>query len=230
MNQEPKSVCAVDGCGEPVRTAPYCNAHYQKSRKYGDPLGGRKPPPPRPDDWICTVQGCDKPLKRGCTQYCAMHYERVRVHGNPGSAEERSRGTCSIEGCERLHYGHGYCLAHYKRWKKYGDPLAGGIPWGAARAFLDTLVKEPWPDDCVQFPFYREANGYGRVHYKGRSIGAHVYVATMAYEPRPSKKHEVCHACGQGHEGCVNPRHLYWGTRSENIEDAFRHGRRSRKA
>ena len=30
--------------------------------------------------------------------------------------------TCSIEGCERPHKGHGYCRPHLERWKRNGDP------------------------------------------------------------------------------------------------------------
>lgn len=29
---------------------------------------------------------------------------------------------CSIEGCEKKHYGQGWCKAHYLRWWKHGDP------------------------------------------------------------------------------------------------------------
>ena len=35
-------------------------------------------------------------------------------------------------------------------------------------------------------------------------------------------KIDLCHNCGNGK--CSNPKHLYWGTRKENIEDAKRHG------
>ena len=35
-------------------------------------------------------------------------------------------------------------------------------------------------------------------------------------------KVDLCHNCGNGN--CSNPKHLYWGTRKENIEDAKRHG------
>lgn len=31
--------------------------------------------------------------------------------------------TCSIDGCEGVHSGRGYCGKHYYRWKTYGDPL-----------------------------------------------------------------------------------------------------------
>jgi len=33
---------------------------------------------------------------------------------------------------------------------------------------------------------------------------------------------DLCHNCGN--QNCSNPKHLYWGTRKENIDDAKRHG------
>ncbi|HEY9417869.1 MAG TPA: HNH endonuclease [Pseudonocardia sp.] len=33
---------------------------------------------------------------------------------------------CSIEDCSRPHNGKGYCVLHYKRWQRHGDPLLGG--------------------------------------------------------------------------------------------------------
>ena len=32
---------------------------------------------------------------------------------------------CKVEGCNRKYYGLGYCSKHYKKFKKYGDPLVG---------------------------------------------------------------------------------------------------------
>src|SRR4051812_20050425 len=32
--------------------------------------------------------------------------------------------TCSVDGCDNRHYGHGYCAAHSRRWRLYGDPTA----------------------------------------------------------------------------------------------------------
>lgn len=34
-----------------------------------------------------------------------------------------SQRICELPGCEATHYGHGYCRPHYKRFKRYGDPL-----------------------------------------------------------------------------------------------------------
>lgn len=34
-----------------------------------------------------------------------------------------SKRICALPECEASHYGHGYCRPHYKRFKRYGDPL-----------------------------------------------------------------------------------------------------------
>lgn len=31
---------------------------------------------------------------------------------------------CSIAGCGKEHKGHGWCVAHWESWRRYGDPLA----------------------------------------------------------------------------------------------------------
>ena len=36
------------------------------------------------------------------------------------------------------------------------------------------------------------------------------------------QKIDLCHNCGN--DKCSNPKHLYWGTRKENIDDSKRHG------
>jgi DNA-binding transcriptional regulator YiaG len=35
---------------------------------------------------------------------------------------------------------------------------------------------------------------------------------------------DAAHSCGKGHEGCVNPAHLRWDTRSGNFSDKLAHG------
>ena len=134
------------------------------------------------------------------------------------------RGKCSIENCDRPHYGRGYCVKHYKRFRKYGDPLAGGTDWGAVPKWINEIAVPYTGDDCLVFPYSRDPFGYGKLNYKGRNIGAHVLVLTKIQGQKPSRKHECCHSCGNGHLGCVNPKHLYWGTRADNVQDALAHG------
>jgi hypothetical protein len=40
----------------------------------------------------------------------------------------------------------------------------------------------------------------------------------------PTPRHHAAHSCGNGHLGCVTPRHLSWKTPSENADDKLVHG------
>lgn len=37
-----------------------------------------------------------------------------------------AKRTCTVDGCDGVHQGRGYCKPHYQRWSRYGDPLGGG--------------------------------------------------------------------------------------------------------
>jgi hypothetical protein len=48
----------------------------------------------------------------------------VTSHFDPATSTSAGR-SCSVGGCGRPHYGHGYCRAHHARWLRHGDPVAG---------------------------------------------------------------------------------------------------------
>jgi hypothetical protein len=63
---------------------------------------------------------------------------------------------------------------------------------------------------------------------RGKMIYAHQLVCALTHGSRPSPKHDAAHSCGNGHQGCVNRRHLSWQTKSANQKDGWKKRGRQR--
>lgn len=80
-------------------------------------------------------------------------------------------------------------------------------------------------EQCLRWPFNYDGNvGRGRVFYQDANWWAHRLMCTLVNGPAPEDKPQTAHSCGNGHMGCVNPRHLSWSDQSENHKDRRRHG------
>lgn len=79
---------------------------------------------------------------------------------------------------------------------------------------------------CLIWPFRGGASGYGMLGYLGKIYYAHRMMCELAHG-KPPRGYEASHSCGNGHKGCVNPRHLSWKTKSQNQYDRTRHGTKS---
>ena len=134
--------------------------------------------------------------------------------------------VCIIEGCGRpVHIKlRGLCNTHYLRWRRHGDPLGGGTYRGATQSFILDVIKSEVINDCIIWPFARDKHGYGWVRRGDKSVHAHSVICELKHGPKQNKDFEVLHTCGNGKSGCVNPNHLRWGTRRDNVADALRHG------
>lgn len=68
------AVCAIDDCEKKARTRGWCNLHYLRWKRHGDP---NRIAPLR----LCAVADCDnKARSRG---WCQMHYQRWWTNGDP---------------------------------------------------------------------------------------------------------------------------------------------------
>jgi hypothetical protein len=114
------------------------------------------------------------------------------------------------------------CCGHYKRWRRHGDPAAGGITPGTAHEFYRELLKYEG-DDCVQWPF-GTVGGYGNIHIGRKSKVVSRLLCEDTHGPPPTPEHHAAHSCGNGRLGCVNRHHLRWATPAENLADRVHHG------
>ena len=84
-------------------------------------------------------------------------------------------------------------------------------------------VDRRGPDEC--WPWVGSSVRYRRgLFYRlGKRTMATWTALELAGRPRPSDKHDACHTCDN--PNCVNPAHLWWGTKRENTQDMVRKGR-----
>lgn len=209
-------ICSVEGCSGPLLARTFCMKHYARYMKYGSPhvvkcdKNGPK---------VCIVEDCRK--KVDAKGYCSSHYARYKRQ-----RDSSETGICSVVNCTNKVDSKGYCKSHYSRFMRHGDPLAGRTNEGAPHQWLlENMYYDG--DECLSYPFAK-SNGYGAILIDGTREGVHAIVCTIHNGARPSEKHEVRHLCGNGHLGCVTPKHLKWGTRHENIMDKVVHGTHNR--
>lgn len=134
-----------------------------------------------------------------------------------------THSICSIPDCNKSAKRRGWCNAHYKRWLRHGDPVAGRTPNGDVRRFLKAALSYEG-DDCLFWPYARCRKGYARINMSGQSQVASHVVCKEAHGDPPTPLHEAAHSCGNGNLGCVNPRHLSWKTPAANNADKIEHG------
>lgn len=89
--------------------------------------------------------------------------------------------------------------------------------------FLDMLEERP--SGCIDYIGKLTNSGYGSIRINGKSKGTHV--ASYEYHIGPVPK-GICvlHTCDN--KICCNPKHLFLGTRLDNVTDMWNKGRNAK--
>jgi hypothetical protein len=133
--------------------------------------------------------------------------------------------SCSVCAAEKV-YALGMCLAHYRKWKFYGDV-------NFVRSYTKTPIEERFfakvekGTGCWLWTAGKTQAGYGVIQEGGRGrklLLAHRVSYTMHKGPIPEGMN-VLHSCDN--PSCVNPDHLRSGTYGDNQQDAYDRSRRT---
>ena len=79
--------------------------------------------------------------------------------------------TCSIEGCNKQYAARGWCITHYKRWNKYGDPNTNNKV-----SYVQEPTKTPTEVDLAWATGFLEGEGcFEMVRYTQRATATQTH-------------------------------------------------------
>lgn len=98
--------CGVLDCSRPYYAGGYCNAHYKRLKRHGDPLAGGSFRVRKNHEETCRVASCGR-APHGSLGYCNAHYLRYR-RGNVDektpikTTAPKGAGTLDVHGYRRV--------------------------------------------------------------------------------------------------------------------------------
>lgn len=154
---------------------------------------------------MCTVDGCDRPIRNKAQGLCNSHYLRLRRYGDPTIQKVRRYGPedrCEAPGCDARPLARGLCRSHYERQASAGEarpqPTVMDRFWASVEK-TDTCWL--WTGSLTR----PRPRGYGQLKVNGQSVTAHRFSYETFVGPVPEGM-QLDHLCRV--RQCVRPDHL----------------------
>lgn len=137
--------------------------------------------------------------------------------------------VCTVDGCNNPRRTRAWCRRHYRAWRVHGDPLFPMKLYGdPVTTFWGKVNKDgPIHHVCGQCWVWTGGRiaGYGVIGVNGQSTLTHRFSWSLHFGNVP-KSDCVLHRCDT--RLCVNPSHLFLGSRTDNAADMVEKGRQCR--
>lgn len=143
---------------------------------------------------------------------------------------------CSVQQCDKDAGRRGMCIAHYQRWRRYGDPtiLKRQVVFGTVEVRFWAKVNKAEGQgprgNCWEWQARRHRQGYGqftmnRGGERWKTVLAHRVAWELTHGAIPDGL-DVLHHCDN--PPCSRPIHLFLGTNADNSVDMVAKGRQSK--
>ena len=138
--------------------------------------------------------------------------------------------VCCIKGCDEPSVALGLCNLHWRRNKRYGSPVAtknhAGMFQGRSAPERFAMQHKANESGCWIWTSSTDQDGYGA--FVGEAAGqmfrrAHRWSWAHHNNQRVPLGAHICHTCDNPR--CVNPAHLFLGTKGDNNSDMITKGR-----
>ncbi|MDX3345877.1 HNH endonuclease signature motif containing protein [Streptomyces sp. ME02-6987-2C] len=189
--QDARTGCTIDGCGGEHMARGYCEKHYTRWKRHGDPLV------------VIVPKGTSRPT---CPA-CGLRKKHRGACRDCWRDSVRNDNPCIVAACGRNQQSRGYCNKHWHRVVRHGSPEIARL------RSIEIANSLPQPaGDCIEWP-YRTPKGYGSATHNGKRYFAHRLVWEQQVGPIAAGL-ELDHLCLN--RACVNVNHLEPVTGTEN--------------